>query len=315
MKNIILLFTGLFACAVAAAQEKTIDKVFSNVDNIRLNTSSGDIRLQKNAGSEVRVHVTYTHDDDNYKIVMEQSDSRLVLKEEFEHGNFSGNSHWTLEIPDNMDININTGSGNITAEKLTIEIKSNTGSGNITLTELEGELDFNTGSGDIELENVSGEVALNTGSGNIEADGGTGTYSFNAGSGDIRLQEVAGDFSMNTGSGNIDARVRTVSASSSFNTGSGNATVVLAGPLEHDMNVNSGSGNATLNFSGSTIAGEVIMTANERNGEIVAPFKFDKEEVIDNGAGSPRMRKTAQLGTKDITIKVGTGSGKAEIVK
>jgi hypothetical protein len=80
--------------------------------------------------------------------------------------------------------------------------------------------------------------------------------------------------------------------------------------------VNSGSGDATLDFGGNKIEGKVIMTANKKNGKIIAPFTFDKTEEVDNGSDSNvRIRKTAQLGTNDIEIKVGTGSGTAEIKK
>jgi DUF4097 and DUF4098 domain-containing protein YvlB len=165
------------------------------------------------------------------------------------------------------------------------------------------------------LASVSGEVSLNTGSGNITALDGTGEFSFNAGSGDINLNNMTGDLSVNTGSGDIQAKKITLTAASKFNTGSGDATINLGSPLDHNISVNSGSGDATLNFNGAPISGEVIMTANARNGDIVAPFKFDKEETINDGNSSARIQKTAKLGTKDITIKVGTGSGTAEIGK
>ena len=57
------------------------------------------------------------------------------------------------------------------------------------------------------------------------------------------------------------------------------------------------------------------MTAGERSGNIIAPFKFDKEEVIENGSNSKTIRKTAKLGNQSISIRVGTGSGTAEITK
>jgi len=85
--------------------------------------------------------------------------------------------------------------------------------------------------------------------------------------------------------------------------------------LDYNISVNSGSGNAQLNFNNNPVSGEVVMTANKRNGNIVAPFKFDKEETIDDDHNSQRIRKTAKLGNKDILIRVSTGSGTAEISK
>jgi hypothetical protein len=316
MKNTIFATLLLLTSAVIFAQDKTISKSFSDVKSIRLNTASGDITLKKASGKEVKVEVKYSFDDNEFEAVMEQGANQLTLEEKFANGSHSGNSRWTLEVPDNTRIKINTGSGDITIDQLTLDIKSNSGSGDVTLTGVKGEMDFNTGSGEIELNEVDGEVSLNTGSGTIRASKGTGSYSFNAGSGKIKLDELKGDFSVNVGSGDIDAKGVTLTGSSSFNSGSGDSRVTLGSALDYSISVNSGSGNSTLNFGGNAISGEVIMTANKRGGEIIAPFKFDKEETIDdNNRSNERIQKTAKLGSKNISIKVATGSGTAEIAK
>ncbi len=183
------------------------------------------------------------------------------------------------------------------------------------ITSVKGKIDFNTGSGNIDVKDTDGNISLNTGSGDINATDGLGKFSSNAGSGNIRLDKLKGNLAMNTGSGDIQAENISIDAPGKFNTGSGDATVSLAGELNHDISVNSGPGDATLKFNGAPISGEVIMTANERNGDIVAPFKFDKEETIEDKHSSPRIRKTAKLGSGDITIKIGTGSGTAAITK
>jgi hypothetical protein len=313
MKNISFILLLLIAF-VSYGQEQTVTKNFKGIKSIRLATASGDITLKKGSGTDVNVVLKHTYDKDEFEPVFEESDGRLEIEEKFDRGSHNGSSKWTLEIPDNLDVKINTGSGDIKVDGLNIELRSNTGSGNVLITSVKGDLDFNTGSGDIEIEKGDGEIRLNTGSGRIQANGGTGVYSFNAGSGDMRIENLNGDFRVNTGSGNINAKGIAVNGSSSFNTGSGSASVTLAGALNHSISVNSGSGNSTLNFNGNAINGEVVMTANKR-GEIVAPFKFDKEEEIRDGNNSSRIEKTAKLGTKDIRIKVGTGSGTAEIVK
>jgi hypothetical protein len=88
--------------------------------------------------------------------------------------------------------------------------------------------------------------------------------------------------------------------------------VSLSQGLEHDISVNSGSGDAVLDLNGNEISGLVIMTADKRQGEIHAPFPFDKEEEIDNG-GSTTIKKTARLGNESVEIRIGTGSGNARI--
>lgn len=314
MKNLLFGFFMLLV-TVASAQEKSIDKKFNNIKNIRLSTASGDVIIKRSSSTETTVKVRYTYDDRDFKVVLEESEGRLTLEEKFERGSHSGDSHWTLEVPDNVTMKLNSGSGDLMVSNLSANIKSNTGSGNIQLTAVKGEMNFNTGSGDYELENIDGELDINTGSGNISLRNSKGSFDMNAGSGDIRFEKVSGDFQVNTGSGDIKANNISVAGSSKFNTGSGNATVSLAAELRSNISVNSGSGDSKLQFNGTAINGLVTMTANERNGDIVAPFKFDKEEVIDDGGSQKRIQKSAKVGNGDINIRVGTGSGTAEIAK
>ena len=118
----------------------------------------------------------------------------------------------------------------------------------------------------------------------------------------------------NVGSGDIEAVRVSIRGRSSFNTGSGDVEVELSKPTDYDLSVNSGSGDATLDFGGNAIEGTVVMKANKRNGSIKAPFDFDSSEEIDNG-NSTVVKKTKKLGTNNIDIKVGTGSGTAKILK
>jgi DUF4097 and DUF4098 domain-containing protein YvlB len=315
MKHSIFATLMLLVCSVAFAQDKTKDQTFKNIKNIRLSTASGDITIKKSTTGDTKVNVRYSYDDDEYQVVMEEDDGRLTLEEKFERGNHSGSSNWTIEVPDNTTLRLSTGSGDISVASLSANIKSNTGSGNIDLMAVKGQLDFNTGSGDIELNNIDGESTMNTGSGTITLSDSKGSYDLNTGSGNIRMDKATGDFRANTGSGNIKANNISITGSSKFNTGSGNATVSLGAELKSGISVNSGSGDSKLQFNGKPINGEVVMSANERSGNIIAPFKFDKEETIDNGGNSKTIRKTAKLGNQNIAIRVGTGSGTAEITK
>lgn len=315
MKNFIFASLMLLVCTVAFAQDKTKNQTYKNIKNIRLSTASGDITIKKSATGDTKVNVRYSYDDDEYQVVMEEDGGKLTLEEKFERGNHSGSSNWTIEVPNDVTLRLSTGSGDISVASLAANIKSNTGSGNIELTGVKGELDFNTGSGDVELSNVDGELTMNTGSGTITLSDSKGTYDLNTGSGNIRMDKASGDFRANTGSGSIKANNISITGNSKFNTGSGNAMVSLAAELKSGISVNSGSGDSKLQFNGTPISGEVVMSANERSGNIVAPFKFDKEETVDNGGSSKTIRKTAKLGSQNISIKVGTGSGTAEITK
>jgi DUF4097 and DUF4098 domain-containing protein YvlB len=309
-----MLFVFVTAALVANAQE--INKTFSGIKKIKLNTSSGDIILAKGNSSDVQVKVTFTYDNSDYAPVFEQNGTALTLKEEFNKQSVSGRAKWTLTIPDGIELRASSGSGNMDASDLKMTISANTGSGNYNWKNISGESDINTGSGDIELTSYQGNIDLNTGSGDIVVNQTNGDITANTGSGNILMSSVKGGISANTGSGNIKAQELNLTSKGLFNTGSGKVVVVLTAPLTKSLSLSSGSGDAVLDCKGSKLEGKLIMTASKRHGEIKAPYTFDKtEEINDSGDDNTRIRKTVQLGSSDIEIKISTGSGTAEVKK
>ncbi|NJM24607.1 MAG: DUF4097 domain-containing protein [Bacteroidia bacterium] len=151
MKKILMIAGALWLSVQTQAQE--VNKTFTGISKIKMNTASGSCRIVKGTGSEVNVKLTYTYDKDTYKPVLEQEGTTLILKEEFEGRNHSGSSKWTLTLPDNIDLNFNTGSGDLDVSDVAITMKSNTGSGNIDLQKITGNVKINTGSGNITLQN------------------------------------------------------------------------------------------------------------------------------------------------------------------
>jgi len=302
-----------FTASLVDAQQK-IEKSFEGIDDITLNLASGDCIFEKGSSSMIKVTLEYTYDNENFTPKFEQKGSRLIIEEKFKNGHNEGWSKWSLQIPDGMEIDVNSGSGDITASDLKMELKSNSGSGDIIFSNMTGETSVNTGSGEVEVDGFEGNFSVNTGSGDIRLDVSKGKININAGSGDIRLTGSNADFSVNTGSGDISARDVVIAGNSSFNSGSGDSEIILSGELNYNLSVNSGSGDAVVDFNGQEINGFVTMKANKRNGEIIAPFEFDKVEEEDNG-NQTTVKKTVKLGNKDIEIHVGTGSGKAVIKK
>ena len=295
--------------AIAQGQ---LNKTFSGVKRIQISTSSGDCSLSKASNSSVTVDLTHTFGD-NYDPEIRQDGDRLIIKEKFRSNSSRGESMWKLTVPDGVEVDFATGSGNLNASNLAMDLDVNTGSGDISVQQLKGDLRGNTGSGNITLTEASGEIKVNTASGDIEADKIDGELSLNCGSGDIMILDSQASFLANTGSGKIKGTNLTLTGSSRFNSGSGDAQIVLANAPTHDISVNSGSGDAVLDFNGSTIAGEIVMKANKENGVIKAPFDFDKTEEIEQGRDQVVIKKTAQRGNSDVKISIGTGSGVAQI--
>ena len=307
----------LIAFAISTAYGQKTSKTFTGIKKISLSTSSGNCKLIKGTTDEVQVSVTDTYSTNDFKPIMEQDGITLELKEDFaKRGSYSGSSSWELTIPDNMEVRFSSGSGNCEASDIAVKISGNTGSGNYRWKSIKGDSRINTGSGDISIENFQGEIDLNTGSGDVDITKSEGDVHANSGSGQINLVGVKGKISANVGSGNIIGKELLLTGKGNFNSGSGDVNIKLGSAPAYNISVNSGSGDALLDFNGNKIDGKVIMTVNKRNGKIVAPFPFDKTEELNGGGDdNVRIQKTAQLGTKDIEIKISSGSGTAEIKK
>lgn len=297
--------------ATLFAQAQQIDQTFSGIAEVEISTGSSDCLVQKGSGDQVNVKLEHTYGDD-FKPSVEKSGDKLVIKEN-NTGSSRGNATWTLTVPDGLEFEFNSGSGNFKGSDLEIELSMNSGSGDFNLDQIRGEIESNSGSGDLEVDDFSGEIESNSGSGDLTVDNASGEIELNTGSGDIELSNLNAAIEANSGSGDIEADNVILAGTGDFNSGSGNVEVRLAESPGHNISVNSGSGDALLDFQGNDIVGTVIMTANKKNGTIEAPFSFDEEEEIDQGSGQPTIRKTARFGDSDVQIRVGTGSGEARI--
>ena len=220
-----------------------------------------------------------------------------------------------MTVPDNLSVKFVTGSGDIEASGLAIDLNATTGSGDFTFNGVSGDLECTTGSGDVELENAGGSISATSGSGSFRVTKSKGNLKLTTGSGSHKLSESAAEFHVTTGSGRINGTAMSLEGASSFTTGSGTAEVQFASSPKHDVSIASGSGDAILNFNGNEINGEIVMKASKKHGSIEAPFEFDKTEEIEHSGSDVTIKKTAVRGTGKPKISISTGSGEAVLKK
>lgn len=107
------------------------------------------------------------------------------------------------------------------------------------------KLGLQTGSGNIKAEKISGKLVVNTGSGNITLEGFMGEGSAKAGSGNIKVEadQLIGDFDVKTSSGNIRLRLpKDLSFQAELQTGSGNIDTDFDSSLSYNKKGNEASG-------------------------------------------------------------------------
>lgn len=304
----------LLSVQFAFAQTKTVQESYNNIDKIELEVISGDIQIGASSDNQVRLEGQY--DSDQVQVSITSSNGKLKIKEKSKARRMDEASSWTLQVPNDILIRSNTASGNVQVQGVNLELYSNTGSGNFSFENIEGRIQLNTGSGNIMVVESQANANCNTGSGNIKINGSNGNLGLNTGSGRISLDGASGSISANSGSGNVTGKNMKITGSSSFNTGSGNVSLGLAAAPDGDVSVNAGSGNSSLEMNGFKFNGELVMQCGEKNGNIRAPFSFDKEEVIERGGRNNNMiRKTKNFGSSGTKIQVSTGSGTAKVSK
>jgi Putative adhesin len=142
-----------------------------------------------------------------------------------------------ITVPEACDVQVNNGSGRITANGLHGNIQLKTGSGRIEVGDLRGNVALNTGSGSISGGAVSGQLALTTGSGRIELlrSAMEGTSRIKTGSGSITFD------------GTLDPR-----GNYELKTGSGSVQVTLAPDASFRLQASTGSGRVVNEFDGLT---------------------------------------------------------------
>lgn len=139
------------------------------------------------------------------------------------------------------------------------------------------------------------------------------TISFSTSSGNFEADELIADMNVFTDSGSIVVNNLVLNGAGNLYTGSGDVEVVLAASPKFNLSLGSGSGKAELNFNGNEIAGEIVMTSGKKNGNISAPFKFDKTEEFGGGSkyDMVMIRQTAVKGSSTSRISINTSSGSA----
>ena len=295
--------------------QKEITKTFNGIKRIKVNTASGSCVLSKSQNATVTLKLAYTYSDDDYTPSIVQEGDELVVKEKFHDRSANGSADWKLTIPDNLSVKFVTGSGDIEAANLTINLNATTGSGDFAFNGVNGDLDCTTGSGDVELENAGGSIKATSGSGSFRVTKSKGNLKLTTGSGNHRISESTAEFQVTTGSGRINGTALSPDGASSFTTGSGTAEVQFASSPKHDVSIASGSGDAILNFNGNEINGEIVMKASKKHGSINAPFEFDKTEEIEHSGSDVTIQKTAIKGNGKPRISISTGSGEAVLKK
>ena len=210
----------------------TIKKTFEVDDGgtLELDVDRGNIFIRTGRSAEVRFEIERTiavENEKDAKKIFDKHDVNFVhkssgvrMESRFEKGTWNW-KHWknkdqfrvkvTVTIPEEYDIEVVAGAGNVSVASLNGDVEIATGAGNISIDHISGDVEVASGTGNVGVKSIEGPVEIATGAGNVE------------------LGDVAGELSVTTGAGNIVARISQQPADDSeIVTGAGNVTAYLA---------------------------------------------------------------------------------------
>ncbi|UCD36769.1 MAG: DUF4097 family beta strand repeat protein [Fidelibacterota bacterium] len=249
---------------------------FTGIEQLTISTVSGDCMVQPADDDTLRVDVSYTFPESCFEPRYSHVGSALELQEVFSGVACNGSSHWVITIPDGIDIEFSSASGNL------------------TMTDHQGGLDASTASGEISLDNVDGAIEASTASGKVD------------------VSQAVGELQLSSASGDVDCEGVAITAASSFSSASGDVSVVVAESPSHDVSVSSASGRAVMNYNGNPVTGTFVFTARQDLGTIVSPYTFDSETTFTQVDVIYDL-KTFIRGGATPSITIATASGTAEL--
>lgn len=260
-----ILLAAAMAAVLWAAPAQAADGSFdrtlkvSGPVSLDVRTGSGNIQVRPGESSSVVIHAEirsgrhgWGGDSDAEGRIREieknppvEQDGNTIRVGHTQDSELYRNISISYEIrtPAQTRLEANSGSGDVTATGIQLEITGHTGSGNLRVEDAAARVELSAGSGDVQLRNARGGARVSTGSGNVTVEGSAGSISASSGSGSVRLEQTgAGDVDASTGSGSIV--LRGANGAVRAHTGSGN--VEAHGEQHGEWHLRTGSGNVTV---------------------------------------------------------------------
>ena len=207
-----------------------------------MTTGDGDVTVTGTDQKQIDARVTatgYKIGPNDVQVIESQSGNSVSIEVKVPHWNFSlfSGSHKSLRVelsvPRELDLDVRTGDGNVSAQGVSGKIQFDTGDGNVTAGDIQGDIRIHTGDGRIEGHNFDGSLNADTGDGNMRIDG--------------RFDSLA----LKTGDGSIEAQVGNgskVATGWNVHSGDGHITLRLPGDLNATLDAHTGDGNITLDL-------------------------------------------------------------------
>ncbi len=269
-----VVMAAAITAAPAGADQWTKTYSISGRADLHVTTDDGDVNIvgadQKQIDARV-VTEGYKIGASDVRVEESQNGDHVELNVKLPHMNFSwfgGHRSVRIElrVPRELDLDIRTGDGNVTAQPVAGRIKIDTGDGNVTASGLKGDIYMHSGDGHIEGANFDGSLNVDTGDGHITVLGRFDTLNLKTGDGSIEASVMAGSkiassWTLHSGDGHINLRLPdNFNADLEAHTGDGRITldipISVSGSLSHSAirgKINGGGGQLRVSSGDGSI--------------------------------------------------------------
>jgi Putative adhesin len=238
------------AAPVAQADDWSKNYAISGRADLHVQTDDGDVSIVSADQKDIYAHVTATRYKIGEEVHIEESQSgdTVNIRIRMPHFNWGfwghgGSVHVELRVPPSLDLDVNTGDGNVNAQSVSGNVRITTGDGNIDANGLKGDLYMHSGDGHIEASALDGALKVDTGDGHVTVGGRFSALDLRTGDGNIDASAMNGSkvespWNLHSGDGHINLRVPAdLSADLEAHTGDGSITVnmdiTVSGSLNH----------------------------------------------------------------------------------
>jgi len=223
------------------------EQSYRGIRSISVQLYGGDVLINTGSNAE-QVNCTVDGWEPNQPLRVEQRDDRLMITVE---RTWAGDRDPDvfLEVPDGLDVDVTTQSGDVVINAELGSGRITSGSGDLTVGTAR-VLSAKTGSGDIAAGTVTEAAEFSTGSGDIALRESAGPVTAKSGSGDVRLSRLrSGTLNVSTGSGDISATSTTGSVD--LRSASGSIAVGIADGLPAWLDLNTVNGDIRIDLDTS----------------------------------------------------------------
>ena len=266
------------AASAARAEEVTKSFAVSGRPNVHVETNDGSVRVTSGDAKQVEFRVEYQGYQlgRNLQVDARQDGDKVELVARvtgqwgihFNWGHNSRRLHIEVRMPQQGDVQVETGDGAVEASSINGTINVHTGDGAVRATSLTGTIDLHTSDGGITVDTLKGDIRLRTGDGSVEARDLDGKVEADSGDGHIRLAGRFEALNVKTGDGSVDAKAQPgskMAASWTLRTGDGSVDLTLPSDFQANLDATTGDGHISLGipvtvegtFSKSAVRGKM----------------------------------------------------------